>query len=363
MTTTSLSSADITSDAYAYKLSANSRASPARWDTLTVVADKRRMYAKEFYFREALDDLWSELGDDAGHLLQRTALVAFKPDAVVCRAICPALDHLRAHRFIPAAAIRVRLDRRGVYELWRYTASVATLDRLALATEINTASDSLIVFFTDVSPRMELPAPVRLGALKGPAQPELRKPDHLRTVSGAMNRMFTHMHAADEPIDTVRELGILFESDERREIISSLAARAYCSKQLEIEIKGLYRDYAPADLELGPALARLRAEIGLRSSQASGAGAAALGRARSALKRACAGEPLPWRRFDADLVAGGVRADIWDRLTVGTAFLQHDVPGDTCLITDAGDGWYRGQGRLMSTTGAAWPTNAEREAT
>jgi len=301
------------------------------WRALTALAYKWEFYSVESYFRESWSDVQRILGDRAVDTIQGIALVTFKPEAIVARRIESALGYLQEHAFAPLLCQRIRYTQRSMREIWRYQWNIATLDRLAVLDELNTAGDSLFVVFGHPPTPDGVPASVRLRDLKGSAIPERRRSDQLRAAMGGANRLFTFFHATDEPADVVRELGVLFPRSERCAILEALRDSDGCTGADEVAAatRALYAEIPARSLDLTPVLERVRAAV-------EGTGAAAL------LEAAARGAPLAWREFSEAAAAAGVHVEPWDRVVLGAHLVRHDVPGEKCIIDEDGrEDWLR----------------------
>ena len=211
------------------------------------------------------------------------------------------------------------------------------------------ATDSLLVVCRDDSPGRALPGSVRLRSLKGPAQPELRQPHHMRSWLDGPNRMMTYIHAADEPIDIIREFGILFDGDDRRELYAQLTNTSDEASTIALNktVQEMYDEYPEHSLDIATATARVRALLRERARKGGTAGGAAR-RANALLDRAALGASLPWREFAAELRRSDATPNVWDLLTLGTQFVRHDREGVVCIIDDDGlPEWLRGEGLLV----------------
>jgi len=98
---------------------------------MTVLPEKARLYLAEAWFREGWADFVELAGERALSLTHEHALILFKPDAIVARAIGPALEHLEEAGFAPVAAAPVEWNRHLTRALWLYRFNVASIERMA----------------------------------------------------------------------------------------------------------------------------------------------------------------------------------------------------------------------------------------
>lgn len=306
---------------------------PALRRMLTTVPDKLREYERECRFREAYADAEDVLGDALAAVLQRTLALSFKPEAIVGRKVAPALAFLERNGFVPLVVREHVFAGDNLREIWRYQWNVATLDRLAIMDAMNAAAPSMWLCLLDTSAPLTIPATVRFRCLKGSALPTERQPGTLRDELGdAEDRMITYVHGADEPIDVLRELGILFSSPIRREILAAIlrADRARGTAAAERVRSKVEAATAQVQFDFEAALLRLQA-------------AASGGAFEQQLRIALAGTPARWselRRAAAVLTIGE-----WDVIQVGARLCPHDRDGVICTIdADGRPEWLRGEG-------------------
>lgn len=286
---------------------------------LSLLPAKRELFALDTHFREAWPDL-----EPARPLLHRLALVVFKPDALVGRRIGPCLELLGEHGFRVAAARTFTYDRLSIRETWRYQFNIASRDRIDVVDVLLTVAPSLLVVLRDERPLDGCPASVRLGSLKGPSEPALRRAGQLRYELGVLTTLFNFVHTSDEPADIVRELGVLLGADERRQLAEELCGGHDRTAQALRMAAELEARHPAHDLDCAAALARLEAapqEAVRRSAQAA--------RER---------RPGAWR----ELLAAIPMVDPWDALAVATATIDCNVPGLEPMVEGvAGDAWVR----------------------
>lgn len=313
------------------------------WQALTAVEQKYREFSVESYVRESWAQATGVLGDGAPACLQRIAMVVLKPDCIAGRKGIEALDYMREHGFRPAVAEAFRYDRHKAREVWRFQWNIATLDRLRLGDLLHTATDALVVLFIDESGEPGIPGSVRLAGLKGSSLPWDRQDFHLRTRLGALNRMVVFTHCSDEPIDIVRELGILLDPGQLDGVYRRLGAvlRGHPGDDVGAAVRGLYAGFPRRSLDVAAAVQRIRAKL----AAVSVARSAAADRAGQALALACDGGRLSWQDWSAYLDEAGLDPTDWDCVLVATQYIQHDRPGVRCIISESGrERWLAGEG-------------------
>jgi hypothetical protein len=297
------------------------------WRHLSSVAEKRRRYAREPYFRESLADAERVLGRNLPGMLHAVALAIVKPEALVARRADALTHFLATSELTPVETGRFAFSRHAVRALWRYQWNAATLEKMELADSINCATETAWLLLRDDAAPRELPASVRLKTLKGAAVPAERPPGSLRAALGAPNRMLTLVHTADEPADVLRELGILLDRQQREALLARLpeALNGDVRKSCESELRRLEIQAPSNDLDAEAAWARLL-------QRADDIPRAALLEQRTLLERG--GRP------DARLLrqlCARIGADEWDWIAICAAAMEHDDAGHSPAITFDGD--------------------------
>ncbi|BCJ73770.1 hypothetical protein CS0771_33140 [Catellatospora sp. IY07-71] len=332
-------------DAYMHRLHVDEG-----WRTLTAQREKFDYFLADTHFRESWQLAVDVLGADAGWLMQRIALATIRPEGILGRKARDCVEALAQLQFEPVYAHRFRYDRLMIRELWRYQWNVASLDRLAVGERVHYRADALCLVLLDTELPLRIPASSRLSRHKGSASPALRGPEHLRSRLGAPNRILVVLHCPDEPMDVVRELGVIFDREALRGVYARLAERVAAGVRAdpEPEISGLYAEFPAQELSVGAALRTLLADLTEAGRGGEGAGAAAA-RAADALRSAQRGRPLEWPRWCADLHDAGLDPYSWVATLVASQFVEHDVPGARCLLSRTGRAlWQAGQGRMLT---------------
>lgn len=245
-------------------------------------------------------------------------LLLLKPDAVVARRLLPAVDWLSHNGFRIVAAERVSLGRHAIRAVWQEPWRQATWQRRRLADQLATAADSLVLLVR--GPRSAAaPACVRLTELKGPADPNLRRPGQLRHALGSPGSLLNMAHTADEPDDVLRELAIYCDTGDLRRLLRDALAGHDRSERARQLAGDLYARFPPRCLDLAERAAALVQEVDC-----------VLAAGMDARVRACLRDfvgPPDWDLGAAlaGLVLWGweqeVRLDPWSVIVVGAAVL------------------------------------------
>lgn len=208
-------------------------ASPEAGEDVTISADqwrqitrdemKKRHFADEFFFRESVFDLHQTFGPGWHQAIAPIGLMLVRPDAIACRQGEKIVSIMEDEGFRCVAATELTIDRLTARSLWYYQWNETTLVRSVVADLLNQAGPSLMLLVRDLLPSSSgLQGCTRLSWFKGPSAPEQRAPWQIRSKIAARNHIFCALHTSDEPVDLVRELGILLDGEERRRICQAL---------------------------------------------------------------------------------------------------------------------------------------------
>lgn len=326
-----------------------------QWRFLTAVPEKFAYYSVESYFRESWRLAVEIFESEVYRALQRIAVLAVKPDGVITRAAPECLEFLGQHGFRPVVARPVHYERTTCREMWRFQWNAATLDRIHVADAIHACAPGLLLFFVGDAPvgGPALPATVRLVDLKGPADPAGRRPDQLRSRLAAVNRMVVAVHASDEPLDIVRELGVLFPQEALAELYMDLrralapGVRAADRSAVETAVRKMHERTPAGHRTVADALQAFDRALA-EHRPCSSAEALAAKKAGDTLHHARLGSILPWDEWSRDLRTARLPVDPWTSALIATQFIQHDITGVAGIIHESGrERWLRGEGRLI----------------
>lgn len=179
-------------------------------DELTTYPEKAKLYALEATFRETLYECTAEDSPaELGSRVRTVGLGLLRPDAIARRRVAPALDYFRRLGIRPFFCTEVDVSPATVREVWRYQFNVASGERLRLLDLLFGATPSILVLFQPDPCRVPVPTTVVMADSKGEADPGVREGWELRSQLGSPHRIEVYMHVADEPIDVVRDGGIL----------------------------------------------------------------------------------------------------------------------------------------------------------
>ncbi|MER6383633.1 nucleoside-diphosphate kinase [Streptomyces sp. NPDC001118] len=284
---------------------------------LTCDPEKQRLYGADTYYQESYEQL-AALTDDVTGFAHRHAALLLKPDAVVARRLDAAVEWLTGQGFRIVGAATTRLTRTMIRSLWYFQWNLATPYRRRLAALFLEDADALVLL---VRPEhdTDVPASVHLTSLKGPTDPEARKPGQLRHLLGRYSYLLNLVHTPDEPADVLRELAVHFDEAERDRLFrSALADEDRSGDALELA-HWLYSATKPRELDFEPAVERLRDVIARHPGLDPAASP------RELLESA-------WHH--------GMDLDPWDTVIVGSKVLPMRQPGRLPVLDGAGvDEW------------------------
>ncbi|QLJ00545.1 hypothetical protein HZZ00_05785 [Streptomyces sp. NEAU-sy36] len=232
-------------------------------ETVTWSERKADLYAVDQYFREAV---WT-FGDITERMLG-IALCMLKSEATAGRRLRPALRILREAGFRPVDAVRFRHDRMTIREVWRYQFNIASRERIEAMDVILPSTETVALVLRDEHWRPgAVPAAVRLNALKGPADPAQREPEHLRHQLGVVSGLFNFTHISDEPADVLRELAVICD-EPRRDLIRRRILDDHDARPDALDIFQELEDRHPEhDFDLEASWRRLAAADGPLAAQ------------------------------------------------------------------------------------------------
>jgi hypothetical protein len=225
---------------------------------LSSTSEKRVLFGLDPYFRDAWLDIQDLLAADAAEgWLRSSALLVLRPDSIAARVGARILRGASDNGFIPIASLPVRFHRHMVRELWRHDLNGTPPDRLDLLELLMGQTDSLFVLLRDEKPARATTAADRLRQLKGPSRPHHRGPHHLRALADVGEAsVLTYLHAADEPIDVVREIGILFGREQRTALVRAVPT-GDALEQAMSNLLAIEATVKANDLMVGPATQRV----------------------------------------------------------------------------------------------------------
>ncbi|MFF8919408.1 hypothetical protein ACF08M_40540 [Streptomyces sp. NPDC015032] len=185
---------------------------------------KDTVFAADIWAREGWASAELTLGGAGAHrFADRIAVTWLRPDAFAAGTARRVLAAVAERGFRVLAARPVHLGPAGARALWAYMCRWATVERLWLLDAVVALGPGLLVLWADDTDS-PLPASARLTAGKGNGAPGRRDGQSLRDLAGALNRVLTMVHTADEPADVIRELAVFCPSWQERVLLIEEAA-------------------------------------------------------------------------------------------------------------------------------------------
>ncbi|MBS9422449.1 nucleoside-diphosphate kinase [Photorhabdus caribbeanensis] len=289
---------------------------------LTMQSDKIRAYQNDFVPEEAWRVILSQYGKDVRNFIFGHSFILLKPETIARRLSCQAISYLAQRGFAPVGITCVELSRNAAHHIWRFQWNAATTDRIELTNWVNAQSPSILIMLRDCVPT-SVPASVKLWRLKGSAHAARRKADQLRSVLGMHNRMLGFVHTPDEPADLVRELSILFDSDE-------LSALLHTCRLTEQSIDDLVTQCSRVAVELE---SQYSAHMINPNEVAQRLSLSTESHVLSPIWRDYAqGQPMPLAKVLSYFREYGLGKDSWDVLTIAAELIEHDIKGVHALL-------------------------------
>lgn len=232
-------------------IKSNALPSDKDWRYLSIFGSKKRYFNTETYFRESWFDADSIANNNFLRKLIRSAVVILKPEVFATEKALSIVKLIEQYNFRLKAAYITRLGKFQIREIWRYQYSEATIDRMTLVDHLYSLGDTLFTIFEDTSSDLIMPASARLNQLKGASEERLRSQESLRSIIKIPNGVIRLFHISDEPADIIREIGILFDRDERIKIYKDMMAydRSITEEQLLEIIHNLKTQHIPTSFD------------------------------------------------------------------------------------------------------------------
>lgn len=288
------------------------------WRKLTREWSHFSAYASEPYLRESIADADAVLGEYLQGFTHRYAALLIKPDAMVGRRATLICDHLRNNSFRIVRAIPFQFDRLMVRELWRYSMNISTNAKFALVDSIHAASQSIYLLLEDQEPApAAASATVRLQHLKGSAFENQRSQASIRSVAGSPNEMLVLVHTPDEPLEMLREIGLLFDHESRITLFeSSLRMLEENRSQTQEEIASIITRIESSvpfhELDTGISTERMQIYLDAQSEKLS--------------------PNEIWERIKRTYWSSKDPTALWDSIMVGTSVIDLSIEGMQKLI-------------------------------
>jgi nucleoside diphosphate kinase len=279
---------------------------------LTEMSQKSSLYSVDTYFWESWEDLMGAAGARAADLAHSHSLILIKPDAFAARKVEAIVDWLSQNGFTIVACMPLEVCRHQARALWRYQWNAAPrIRKEALTTLLAAASSMLLIIRSDRVSGVS--TAIRFASMKGSADRSLQRPGDLRAVLSSPAHLISFVHAADDPADFVRELGILLAGKERRDLYGSMRDGAEVSlREILAVTEEAYQSVPYRSFDLLGAVERISAAAHLRldAHDPDYRGVASI--LAEILVGRAADWPALFRMLDDRMAA----YDKWDRITI-----------------------------------------------
>lgn len=181
---------------------------------------KKYYYASESYFQEAYYDFQSEQLDFA-YIQKHISFLLLKPDFFVGADISVLSDIFNQLNLCVIGAWEYLFSRHTIRELWRYELNTATIDRYNLIDRLLTSGKSVFLLLYHHQGYFDL-SHTLTDLKKQNNSPNILKGKTIRQYLNIGTGTLNFIHSPDEVIDFIREIGVLFDHTERREICHSI---------------------------------------------------------------------------------------------------------------------------------------------
>lgn len=288
------------------------------WRNLTHDWSHFSAYASEPYLRESIADADAVLGEYLPEFTHRFASIIIKPDAIGGRRAILICDYLRNHGFRIVQAMPFQFDRLMIRELWRYSMNISTNAKFSLVDSIHSASQSIYLLLEDQEPEHRAgSATVRLQHLKGSAFESQRSRNSIRSVAKSPNEMLVLVHTPDEPLEMLREMGLLFDRTNRIKLFQSSLrmledGTPETKEEISLVIAQIESTIPAHELNREISTERLKMRMGMRFENLS---------------------PTEiWERAKRSTWISNDSITLWDSIMVGTSVIDLSIAGMRKLI-------------------------------
>jgi nucleoside diphosphate kinase len=237
--------------------------------------------------------------------------VLFKADTVLRGNGVRGIRFLQDHGYEIRAAREVAFSESRVEQFWHYSLGRLSRERVELLKRLQTISPSLYLIVESRGGVGCLPCSLRVTELKGQVELARRHTGSLRFAMGdPQSAFFNFVHTADEPSDLVRELGLLFDVAQRRDLILEVISGS------SPDVEGLYERLLArgrhSDLDFSRAVSRVLglvvADEGLSNTERE--------RFFAVASRLRDMDYASWLRLRRSLLAKGIQVDDIDAMVI-----------------------------------------------
>lgn len=172
---------------------------------------------------QTVEQLMEEIPESKRHLLKQISFVIIRPDALARGYERQLLEDFANNGLFVVGFKYVFVDERQMEELYRYTQHKMLENQMRplwwMTREMYRTSPALLLLLAGPFPDEFADCSLFVESLKGPSNPTLTKPEHLRYRYRSMNVVLCTIHSSDDTEQSVRESRIFFS---QREFMSAL---------------------------------------------------------------------------------------------------------------------------------------------
>ena len=194
------------------------------WGGLTVLEQKKRLYANDFYFEFSYQTACQILRENISQILSNYTLVFIKPEAFITQRINILIDDLKKHGFELVYVMVKDINNVVISELWKYSWSAASLIRIIVNQTYYTSFPGGVLVLRN----LKLPSEYEnvcayFSAIKGHTVGGSYKAPQIRYHMNAINIFLNHIHSPDDNADLIRELAIFCDWKDLSSVYNRIA--------------------------------------------------------------------------------------------------------------------------------------------
>ena len=175
---------------------------------------------KDVFFKNSFRIANKVLTNDIS-ILSSYALMIVKPETIVFQKLGILLKLIKMNDFIIIYCKKENINGAQIISLWEWSWDNATIERILLNQKLFELSYSLVLILKYVWNKNCI-ASEYLTFLKGSSNIEIREKGSFRDILKSSNFLINFIHTSDDVENFIREIGVLFSSDEIIDIYLSL---------------------------------------------------------------------------------------------------------------------------------------------
>lgn len=171
---------------------------------------------KDVFFKNSFRIANKVLTNDIS-ILSSYALMIVKPETIVFQKLGILLKLIKMNDFIIIYCKKENINGAQIISLWEWSWDNATIERILLNQKLFELSYSLVLILKYVGNKNCI-ASEYLTFLKGSSNIEIREKGSFRDILKSSNFLINFIHTSDDVENFIREIGVLFSSDEIMDI-------------------------------------------------------------------------------------------------------------------------------------------------